>query len=79
MKFINLRELHVDTAKVLARVSRGEKLIVTNRGKPQAIIAAITSDDLERLDVPLDLLIASESSLKTDWLKPEEDKAWKGL
>jgi hypothetical protein len=23
--------------------------------------------------------IASESSLKKDWLKPEEDKAWKDL
>ena len=24
-------------------------------------------------------LIASESSLKKDWLKPEEDEAWKDL
>ena len=27
----------------------------------------------------LDTAIASESSLKKDWLKPEEDEAWKGL
>lgn len=27
----------------------------------------------------LDTAIASESSLKKDWLKPEEDKAWQNL
>ncbi len=27
----------------------------------------------------MDLAIASESSLKKDWLKPEEDEAWKDL
>jgi hypothetical protein len=27
----------------------------------------------------LDTAIASESSLKKDWLKPEEDEAWQSL
>jgi len=27
----------------------------------------------------LDTAIASESSLKKDWLRPEEDEAWKSL
>ncbi len=27
----------------------------------------------------LDIAIASESSLKKDWLKPEEDEAWQNL
>ena len=27
----------------------------------------------------LDTAIASESSLKKDWLKPEEDEAWQNL
>jgi len=27
----------------------------------------------------LDISIASESSLKKDWLRPEEDVAWKNL
>lgn len=26
-----------------------------------------------------DITVLSESSLKKDWLKPEEDKAWKNL
>ena len=36
---------------------------------------------LERKDVEpkMDLAIASESSLKTDWLSSEEDEAWKDL
>ena len=27
----------------------------------------------------LDIAIASESSLKKDWLRPEEDEAWQNL
>jgi hypothetical protein len=27
----------------------------------------------------LDITIASESSLKKDWLRPEEDEAWQNL
>lgn len=27
----------------------------------------------------MDIAIASESSLKKDWLKPEEDEAWQNL
>jgi hypothetical protein len=27
----------------------------------------------------LDITVASESSLKKDWLRPEEDVAWKNL
>ncbi len=27
----------------------------------------------------IDIAIASESSLKKDWLKPEEDEAWQDL
>jgi len=27
----------------------------------------------------LDIALASESSLRKDWLKPEEDEAWKSL
>ncbi|MBI5195782.1 MAG: DUF2281 domain-containing protein [Nitrospirae bacterium] len=27
----------------------------------------------------VDIAIASESSLKKDWLKPEEDEAWQNL
>ena len=31
------------------------------------------------LEQKMELTLASESSLKKDWLKPEEDEAWKDL
>lgn len=31
------------------------------------------------LEQKMALVLASESSLKKDWLKPEEDEAWKDL
>lgn len=47
MKFVNVRELHIDTPKVLARVSKGESVIITNRGKPQAVIQSLNEDEIE--------------------------------
>jgi len=79
MKFVNVRELHINTAKVLAKTRQGEKVIVTNRGKPQAIISSISEKDLDKLGFQDELLLTSESALKKDWLKPEEEKAWKSL
>ena len=31
------------------------------------------------LEQKMELAVASETSLKKDWLKPEEDEAWKDL
>lgn len=79
MKFVNVRKLHIDTAKVLAQASRGESIIVTNHGKPQALISPLDEDALGKIAIKNELLTASESTLKKDWLKPEEDEAWKNL
>ncbi len=46
MHFINLRELSINTAKVIKRARRGD-LVVTVRGKPAALLQAMTEDDLE--------------------------------
>ena len=79
MTFTNVRELHINTAKVLKQVKKEKRIIVTNRGKPQAIITAISEDQFARLALLSESLIASESALKKDWMQPEEDKAWKDL
>jgi len=79
MKFINVRELHIQTAGVLALVSKGEKIVVTNRGKPQAVISPFEKRDFEKWLSAYEPLIASESSLQKDWNRPEEDEAWKNL
>lgn len=46
MHFVNLRELSINTAKVIKRARKGD-LIVTVRGKPAALLQAMTEDDLE--------------------------------
>jgi prevent-host-death family protein len=58
MRFVSVRELRLETPKVLRSVSRGEKVIVTNRGKPQAAIIRLTEDDIE------DLVLAHPSFLR---------------
>ncbi len=79
MNFVNVRELHIDTAKVLSKVKKGTKIIVTNRGKPQAIISPFFKEDLIK-EIPIkEILRSSESSLRKDWIRPEEDFAWKDL
>jgi|KNS12BottometaT_FD_k123_127219_1 prevent-host-death family protein len=49
MKFVSVRELRIQTPDVLRRVAKGEKIIVTKRGKPQAALVKLTEDDIEDL------------------------------
>lgn len=49
MKFVSLRELRLRTPSVLRRVARGEKIVITNRGKPQAALVRLTEDDIDDL------------------------------
>ena len=49
MKFVSVRELRIQTPDVLKRVARGEKVIVTKRGKPQAALVKLTEDDIDDL------------------------------
>jgi len=49
MKFVNVRELRVQTPKVLRQIRNGEKVVVTNRGKPQAVMLHLTEDEIEDL------------------------------
>lgn len=47
MKFVSAQELQTQTSTVLRRVAKGEKIIVTKRGKPQAALVKLTEDDIE--------------------------------
>ena len=49
MKFVATRELRLNTPKILRQVRRGQTVIVTKRGKPQATIIRLTEDDIEDL------------------------------
>lgn len=46
VQFVNLRELKISTSAVIRRSRRGD-VVVTLRGRPQAIIHAVSEDDLE--------------------------------
>ena len=47
MVFANTRELRLNTAKVLEDVDRTGHVFITYRGKPRAVILAITEDQIE--------------------------------
>jgi prevent-host-death family protein len=49
MRFVNVRELRVQTPRVLRHVRNGEKVVITNRGKPQAVMLHLTEDEIEDL------------------------------
>ena len=45
----------------------------------EEVLEFIRSLEVERYEKGIGTEIASEKSLKKDWLKPEEDEAWKNL
>jgi prevent-host-death family protein len=47
MKFVSVRELRLQTPKVLKRVAKGEKVIITKQGKPRAALIRLTEDEIE--------------------------------
>lgn len=51
METIPHRELRNDSSRVLARVQAGERFVITNRGRPVAVLAppAPPSTEIERL------------------------------
>jgi prevent-host-death family protein len=49
MKFLNIRDLRLKTPAVLTAVQRGEKVVITNHGKPQAVLLHLTEDEIEDL------------------------------
>lgn len=47
VQFVNLRELKIQASDVIRRSRRGD-VVVTVRGKPQAVIHAVGEDGLEQ-------------------------------
>ena len=46
MRFANVRELKNKTSEILRKAEK-ETVIITNRGKPRAVVMAISEDDFE--------------------------------
>ncbi len=49
MKFLNIRDLRLKTPAVMKAVENGEKYVITNHGKPQAVLLHLTEDEIEDL------------------------------
>jgi len=78
MKFVGVRELRNRTGEVLEAVRRGERVVLTKRGKPFAAMARLHEDELERLILEgRGWLKLSESSF--DLWNNEADEVWNDL
>ncbi|HDT15635.1 MAG TPA: type II toxin-antitoxin system prevent-host-death family antitoxin [Firmicutes bacterium] len=53
MRYANIRELKLDTNRVLEQSEKYGSVIVTRNGKPVALIRPITEDDIELKTKPL--------------------------
>lgn len=47
MKFVNVRDLRINASTILGQVRRGEDVVVTYRGKPEAAVIHLTEDMVE--------------------------------
>jgi prevent-host-death family protein len=75
MRFVGVRELRNKTGDVLGAVQKGEKVILTKRGKPFAAVARLREDEIERLILEgRDWLKLSESAF--DFWNNEADEIW---
>lgn len=75
MKFVGVRELRNKTGEVLSAVQRGDKVILTKRGKPFAALARLREEDIERLILEgRAWLKLSESAF--DFWDNEDDEIW---
>lgn len=75
MKFVGVRELRNKTGEVLNAVQRGDKVILTKRGKPFAALARLREEEIERLILEgRGWLKLSESAF--DFWDNEDDEIW---
>lgn len=75
MRFVGVRELRNGTGKVLALVKKGERVVLTMRGKPFAAIAPLQEEEIEKLILEgKGWLKLSESSF--DFWNNKDDEVW---
>lgn len=45
--FATVRELRTDASRVLRRLARGHKLVITRNGEPIGVLHGVTAEDVE--------------------------------
>lgn len=46
VQFVNIREVKIHLSQFIVRAGKGD-VVITSRGKPQAVLHKVTSEDLE--------------------------------
>lgn len=69
MKFANVRELKNKTSEILRKAEK-EAVIITSKGKPRAIVTAISEEDfedylLEKSDALRDVLAEAQAEYRS--------------
>jgi len=49
MKFVSIRDFRNSSKEILERVNNDEKIVITNNGKPTAIMLGVKEDDFEEI------------------------------
>ncbi|MCL2627985.1 MAG: type II toxin-antitoxin system Phd/YefM family antitoxin [Oscillospiraceae bacterium] len=49
MKFVSIRDFRNSSKEILERVNNNEKVVITNNGKPAAIMIGVKEDDFEEV------------------------------
>lgn len=47
MKFVTIRELRTQSGQVWARLNENHNLVITNNGRPVAVLSEVNEDNLE--------------------------------
>jgi prevent-host-death family protein len=70
MKFANVRELKAKASEMLRTVEKGNTVLVTNHGRPAAMLVPVTEDEIEDawLAYSLELRKKIEEGLKISTL-----------
>lgn len=75
MRFVGVRELRNKTGEVLSAIEKGERVVLTRRGKPFAAMSRIRVEDIERFILAdRGWLKLSESAF--DFWNNEDDEIW---
>ena len=77
MKTVTAKQLKQRTGEVIRRVKSGERLTVTYRGKPIAVIAPPTTEDINALEALRSFDEAWEDIEQTLGKTKPEFKGWK--
>jgi len=75
VRFVNIRDLHARTPKTIESVAKGDRCVITKRGKPKAILLPLNEEDIE------DLVLGSKTATGA-FLAAEREanrKGWKAL